>query len=42
MILNLLVIASFASLGLCTTYDTIKDVPKLKWDFIIVGGTRLY
>ncbi|KAF9444132.1 GMC oxidoreductase [Macrolepiota fuliginosa MF-IS2] len=36
--LRLALILGLGSVGLCTTYSTIQDVPNIKWDFIIVGG----
>ncbi|KAF9445784.1 GMC oxidoreductase [Macrolepiota fuliginosa MF-IS2] len=38
MFLDLAVVAGLASLGFCVTYGSIKHVPQLEWDFIIVGG----
>lgn len=40
MILSSAFLLALASLGLCATYGTINDVPRLNWDFIIVGGTN--
>ncbi|KAF9444131.1 GMC oxidoreductase [Macrolepiota fuliginosa MF-IS2] len=38
MFLRLAVVVGLASVGLCATYGTIKDIPNIKWDFIIAGG----
>lgn len=35
------IILALSSLGLCATWGSIDDVPKLDWDFIIVGGRLL-
>ncbi|KAF5351054.1 hypothetical protein D9756_008218 [Leucocoprinus leucothites] len=38
MPLGFTVVLGLASLGLAATWNSISDVPKSKWDFIIVGG----
>ncbi len=37
---GLAVLLGLISVGVCTTYDRIDQVPGLSWDFIIVGGVN--
>lgn len=41
MLLTIATVLGLCSLSFCATYTTIDDVPKLNWDFIIVGGEHL-
>ncbi|KAF9446419.1 GMC oxidoreductase [Macrolepiota fuliginosa MF-IS2] len=38
MLFNSLTLLAFPSLSLCANWKSIEDVPKISWDFIIVGG----
>ncbi|KAF9443489.1 GMC oxidoreductase [Macrolepiota fuliginosa MF-IS2] len=38
MFFKLLIVLALFPLTLCATWRSIRDVPKLNWDFIIVGG----
>ncbi|KAJ3561519.1 hypothetical protein NP233_g10144 [Leucocoprinus birnbaumii] len=38
MFANLGLVLSLSSLGLAATWSSINEVPKTKWDFIIIGG----
>jgi hypothetical protein len=41
MLLSLTFVFTLASLCNSAVYDRIGDVPKVEWDFIIVGGRHL-